>query len=382
MHGRVAQVALPFFYIPPTMLRLFLASFLCAVFMACSSSDESTALSQWFSDQGLATSYGVDSVTIDVSVKFTPGFDTSAYLVGSHGVLGDVNGMEHALYFGFGSSVARDWALRPDTVFYNRFYEGTAPNGPLAAKVYWLKEDPSMDDASWMQFDRPWLDSADISIDNFSFSLPEAVPDDILLIGLKLKAGSNLVLRIETKSIAEIPGLARVAQKTKLTDDCSQCLHAGVRESLVVSIMDKINIDKAVVFAELLLYPERADIVGSELGYPLPVYVYNSEREEESYMVDTVYAKNYGHPNLVFREGDTLKLQVTKSMRKGLTDSLTLWLGYPVLLPQSSRFYDHYDENRNIVRVFADRPAYAKYDFSAFETAQLRLWFADYGDKK
>jgi hypothetical protein len=37
-------------------------------------------------------------------------------------------------------------------------------------------------------------------------------------------------------------------------------------------------------------------------------------------------------------------------------------------------------------KVFSDRPAYARYDFAsaveAGKTAKLKLWFADYGDKK
>jgi len=350
--------------------------------MACSSSDEAATLSEWFSDRGLPTSYGKKDTVISVSVSFVSGANDSAYAVGSHAVLGNVNGVEHALYFGFGGLAARNMVLRPDTVFYNSFYEGITPKEPLGATVYWQKEDPTMHDTSWVQFNRPWLDSADISIDDFSFSLPEAVPDDTLLIGIKLKAGSNIVLRIETKSITDIPGFARVAQKTKIIDECSQCLHAGARESLLVSIdyIGEVNINRPVVFAELQLFPKRMDTTGSELGHPLPVYVYGADGSLETYRVrdgadSSVY--KYGHPNLVFwaGESDTLKLQVTNSMRKGMAESFTFKLGTPMLKPKSLQFYNSIYSTE---KVFSDRQAYAKYDFGTIEeTAQLRLWFAD-----
>jgi len=350
--------------------------------MACSSSDESTALSEWFGDQGLATSYGKEFKEIDVSIEsFSLQADTSAYAIGSYAALGNVNGIEHMLFLGMDSLPSKTWNLKADTVFYKDIYSGEIPVQQLEATIYWLEETEELHDSTWLKFDRPWKDSADISIDNFSISLPENVPNSKLLIGIKLKPGSNTVLRINSKSInnTDMPGLLRVAQKTNITDNCLQCLHAGARESLQVSLSD-FSIDKTVVFAQLV-FPAQSDTAGSELGLPVPVYVYGTDGLE-NYRVDTAYVNaNKLHPNLVFSEVDTLKLQVTNSLRKG-NINFTIRLGTPMLIPGSFFFYNSVYSSE---KVFSDRPAYARYDFSAIEkgkTVKLRLWFADYGDKK
>jgi len=351
--------------------------------MACSSSDEASSLSQWFGDQGIATSYGMDTTTIPVSVKFTSGFDASAYMVGSYGALGNVNGVEHLLYFGLEttSAVSQKWRFRSDTDSLFKKFDFK----DLKATVYWLKESEFLHDSLWLRFQTEFTDTAEITFkwakDTFYVDMPESMPktgspsDTLrLLVGIKLQA-ENTVLRIAKPLLADIPGLIRVAQKTEITDDCEQCLHAGVRESLVVSIMDKINIDKTVVFAELQLFPKQTDTIGSEFGFPVPVYVYDSKGAVENYRVDTAYVNKHGlHPNLVFCKGDTLKLQVTNSVRKGMADSFTLRLGSPMLIPKSLYFYNSIYSSE---KVFADKPAYAKYNFGTIEkNAQLKLWYA------
>ncbi|MDR1829413.1 MAG: hypothetical protein LBQ76_01440 [Candidatus Fibromonas sp.] len=383
------------------MLRSLLISSLCALFLACSSEDNSATLYEWFSDQGLAASYGKKIEEIEIPVKnFTLGFDNSAYMVSSYAALGNVNGMEHLLYFGLEvlDSVSNIFKLRIDNTFYEDIPGASKPEY-LDAAIYWLKEPQFQHDSLWLKFPNAFADSADISLeqkaDTFFVSLPEELlrlkpqsPDTLrLLVGIKLRS-DNTVLRIAPPSTSDIRGLLRVAQKTDKSDYCLTCLHSGVRESLLVTfeIKDKeIMTGKTVVFAQLVL-PKQSDTTGSELGFPVPVHVYG-ENGLEDYRVDTVKH----HPNLVFRGGDFLTLQVTESLRNyaiaadSLPDTLdfTLRLGVPMLDTTSLYFYNSIYSSQ---KVFSDRPAYARYDFAsaveAGKTAKLKLWFADYGDKK
>jgi len=370
------------------MLRLFLFSSLCAFFMACSSSDdEAVALNQWFIDQGLATSYGRKYKEIEVSIdSFSIGFSNSAYAIGSYAVLGDANGVEHMLYFDMDSlPFLRTWTFRPDSVFYSDIYGGNIPEAQqlLFAEIYWRLEENDLHDTAWLKFDeRAWQGFEEVLVENFSIALPEGLPNSKLLIGIKLKSNSNTVLRIAEKSIYDISGLSRIAQRTNITDNCEQCLHAGVRESLFVSIGD-VNIDKTVVFAQLVL--PKNSMNDHEFAYPfalpLPVYVYgkneNGKYDLETYRVDTAYVNANGmHPNLVFWEGDSLRLQVTNSLRRGNFD-FSLRLGTPMLIPNSLAFYNSIYSPE---KVFSERPAYARYDFSALEKGKkvkLKLWLAD-----
>jgi len=328
------------------MLRLFLISSLCTFFLACSSEDNSEALVKWFGDQGLATSYSKDSAEIEISVKnIAVGFNDSAY--NSYPVLGNMNGIEHMLYFDFKGDTLK---FKIDTIFYNNTPEASKPPEHLEATIYWLIDSLSQDSTKTIL---EW------KTDAFFVELPEkfleleARPP----VGLKLRS-DNMVLRIVPES--------QITQKINKTDDCKSCLHAGVRESLLVTfeIKDKEKMNgKTVVFAELVL-PKQGDTTGSELGLPVAVYV-----GDEGFVNSS---------NLVFNEGASLMLRVTKSLRNyaiaanSQPDTLdfTLWLDLP----------GHYIERSYY------RPAYARYDFSsaieAGKTAKLKLWFADYGDKK
>ena len=366
------------------MLRLFLILFLCTLFAACSS-DSSATLKEWFDSQGIATSYGKEYQEIEVSLKNRGlGYDNSAYMVSSFAALGNVNDVEQMLYFGLevAGSPSSDWRLRPDSTFYAIFYGGEVPekHKNLEAKFYWLKEEKTEHDTTWLKFQNDFTDSIDISIDSFNIPLPkeflELNADTLrLLAGIRLLT-NNAVLRIAPPDISDIPGLLRVAQKTSVKKQCDLCLHAGVRESLDVVLKvddkDKIKAGKTVVFAQLVL-PKSSDITGSELGHPVPVLVFN-----EAYRIDTAFVETHGHPNLVFWEGDTLKLQVTRNLRNyvnatNLPDTLsfTLSLENPMLNPKSPSFFSSAN--------FSSRPAYASYDFStAFEgKAKLRLWYAE-----
>jgi len=354
------------------MLRFFIILLLCALFAACSSDNDSDALNKWFSDKGIATSYGKTYQEIEVSLKDSDlGYDSSAYMVGTYAALGNVNNLKQILYFGLEttSSLSSVWNLKLDSIFYANFYGGEVPeeHKKLEARFYWLKESNVEHDTTWLKFQNKFTDSADISINSFKISLPskflELKADTLrVLAGIKLLT-DNAVLRIAAPTTTDIPGLLRVAQKTSFEQCGNLCLRAGVRESLNVVLeagKDKIDSSKTIVFAQLVL-PKSGDATGNELGYPVPVYVYN-----ESYIVDTTFVEAYGHPNLLFWESDTLKLQVTRNLRNHALDTLTLRFGNPVLNPKSSTFST------------TSRPAYSKYDFStAFEGAKLRLWYAD-----
>jgi hypothetical protein len=390
----------------------FLLLFLCVVFAACSS-DDSVALSEWFEDHGIASSYFLQKEDIYLSVKnsFTD-VDTSAYLVSSAAMLGNANGIEQLLRFGLevSGTLSPVWKLRTDTIFYKDIYPDGFPDEQKAinAEFCWLEKNKTLNDTAWLKFLVPFPDENCKSIifewkegasqDTFSVSLPDefldlrrdAAADTLrLLAGIRLLA-DNTVLRIAPPSIADIPGLLRVAQKTRISDECEQCLHAGVGEALFVAFdIDeeyKMRITgKPVVFAELIL--PKSNEAASELGLPVPVDVYNSNGNLEGYRVDTAYVNEHGHhPNLVFWEGDSLRLQITQSMRNYVnaansqdTLGFMLILDTPMLKPSSHSF-----SNSRTNKIFSDRFAFARYDFSSAlaEPIKLRLWFADFGDKK
>jgi len=360
------------------MLRLFLILFLCAIFFACSS-DDSTALNQWLEDQGIANSYALQQedfyLSVDTSFK---NVDTSAYLVVSSAALGKANGIEQMLYFGLKAegSLSPIWNLKKDSVFYADFYKDTIPeeHKNLKAMFYWLKENTTEHDTTWLKFQNKFTDSAEISIDWDSIQLPEDFSklkaDTLrLLVGIRLLS-DDAILRFAPPTLEDIPGLLRVAQKTSISE-CELCLYSGIGETLFVAFSvneeDKEKIaGKPVVFAELIM--PKSNEATSELGVPMPVYV-----NSESYRIDTAYVNTHGnYSNFVFWDGDSLRLQVTQSLRNYAnsqkTLEYTLRLGTP-MLP---------------TKVFSNRFAYARYDFGSAlaEPVKLRLWFADFGDKK
>jgi len=397
------------------MFRLFLILSLCVVFWACSS-DDSTALDEWFKGHGIASSYSLNYEDIPLSFKSSSRSDEfSAYLVSSSAMLGNANCIEQLLYFGLEISgePAFAWKLRTDSVLYTDFYGGKVPNkhkNIKEAKFYWLKQSKTEHDTTWLKFQKKFEDSATIDVawkaggtrDTFSFSLLK-VKEKLLELKantdtLRLQAGirlldNDVVLRFAPPNTVDIPGLLRVAQKPSISKQCSKCercLYSGVGDSIsaVFNVDEKEKIaKKPVVFAELIM-PKPNDASSSELGpgRPTPVYIYSSDGSLEDYRVDTAYVKDHGyHPNLVFREGDDLKLQVTQSLRNYVNAAksqdileFTLRLGTPMLKPESFYFY-----NLTTNKVLSDRFALDRYDFSSvFAKPVLRLWFADFGDDK
>jgi len=401
------------------MLRLFLILFLCVVFAACSSGEDSVALNEWFGDRGIASSYGLQPEDIYLSVtNSSKDVDTAAFLVSSIATLGNANGIEQSLYFGLEVTrrLSSVWKLRTDTTFYSDFYSSEFPDEQktLDAEFCWLVENETQHDTTWLKFSEPFEPEnckpiksfewqAGTSQDAFFVSLPDefldlrrsAQADTLRLLTRIRLLTDNTILRIAPPSRAailmpgDIQGLQRVGQKTSISDACTYCLYAGIGESLSlafdVSEEDKIKIaGKPMVFAELILPKSNEET--SELKSPLPVFV-SSNVSSEGYRVDTAYVNEHGyHPNLVFWEGDSLRLQVTQSLRNYVnatnsrdTIRFTLRLGTPMLNPRSHSF-----ANSRTNRVFSDRSAFALYDFSSAlaEPVKLRLWFADFGDKK
>jgi hypothetical protein len=384
----------------PRMLRLFLL-FFCAVFWACSSDDESS-LNNWFSDQGIAASYKREFVEVDISVESVyAGFDSSISMVSQSAVLGTVNNLKHTLYFGLqmNDSPRSEWKLRIDATFYSDFNK--EPPDEIPAKIYWLKEAETEPDSIWLKLGKSWEDSTDIVLKIADNIIEAALPDEILnaqksknlLVGLELIPEGE-VLRIVPPNVNDVDSLLRVAQKTVVLKDEQLYLYSGVDDSLLISFAideeanKKIRQGKTVVFAQIVLPKQNDNSEESELGYPLPVYVYSkidTLQFLEDYRVDTAYVENHGHPNLLFwPEVDSLTLQVTKNARRYIkaadnTLSFVLRFGNPMLNTKSHYFY-----NLSNDKVFASHPAYARYDFNYLlgKKAKLKLWFADYGEDK
>ncbi len=363
------------------MFRLLLISLILAILVACSS-DDSNALHEWFGDKNIAVSYEKQFKEFDISLKEAPvlGSDTSAFIVnpGFCAALGSVNGVEHTLYFElFSPLTPKDWTLKADSLFYAESIGGQIPEEQLNATIYWywLKKEETEPDSTWLKFITKNDSSANINIewanDEFLIPLQDKLPNGFKgTVKLELNS-NNTVLRIVPHDTAGISGLRRVAQKIRVLDDeCKQCLHAGARESLSVffEMADIKNFDKTVVFAQLILPKSNDEANKNELeNFPIPIYVYG----ENYYRIDSASVID-GHPNFAFGKSDTLKLEVTNSLRKD-TLGFTLRLGNPVLQPDSLYFYRH----------IAARPTYSRYNFgSILNEAKLRIWFADYGDKK
>jgi len=386
------------------MFRLFFPLlFLCALFAACSS-DDSASLNDWFGNQNIAISYKEKPVEVEVVVdSVLTYFDSSTYIVTTFAVLGKVNNLEHTLYFGLEKegSIESPLRLKIDKIFYEEFSEKKLPS-EIRAIVYWLSEP----DTSWQKLDNSW-ESGDywnsyetslvIKGDTIvEISLPDALKNNLksagLLIGLELQEEGE-VLRLIPPS-----GTMLVKQKTKKTIESNKCLFSGTADSLRMvfnfqSIAEKAKLqhgktqhDKTVVFAQLAMQmPSEENMEESELGYPVPLYVFNEE-----YRVNSDFVRKNGHPNLLFRpqaNSDSLILQVTRRMRNyanadTVSETLDFILGFgnPMLKPDTLIFFNPYYGPK----VFASRPAYAKYDFSYFvgKKAKLRLWLADYDDKK
>lgn len=197
-------------------------------------------------------------------------------------------------------------------------------------------------------------------------------------------------------------------------DECSDCivLHGGVLESLLVEIPserimsalnefygdefpytegDSNDVRQAVVLAQLKM-GRSSSTEGSELGFPVQVVAATfvdsngvDMESSETYKLNREYIKKYGHPNLVFMEGDTLGLQLTQGMRsfinhagKGAKMRVVLRMGYSMLAPYDTLYYDHITDDGDSVYIFMDYQTYSRYDFTDYirQPMNLKLWLA------
>jgi len=206
----------------------------------------------------------------------------------------------------------------------------------------------------------------------------------------------------------------RSAIVSSYLDECSDCvvLHGGVLESLLVEIpsekiMDALSefygdefpytkgdsndVRQAVVLAELKM-GRSSSMEGSELGFPVQVVAASfvdsngvDMESSETYKLNRKLIQKEGHPNLVFMDGDTLGLQLTQGMRsfinragKGAKMQFVLRMGYSMLAPYDTLYYDHITDDGDSVYIFMDYPTYSRYDFSDYisKPVNLKLWLA------
>ncbi len=205
-------------------------------------------------------------------------------------------------------------------------------------------------------------------------------------------------------------GLVSTSEET-----CKDCLilHGGVLESLVVDIPgekilnalenlygddfpytegDSMDVRQAVVLARLTMGRSNS-MDGSELGFPVQVAIASfvdsngaEVQKTESYKLDKKYITEYGHPNLLFMEGDSLSLQMTYGVRSyinragaGAKLRVVLRLGYSMLAPYDSLYYDHEtSDGEDSVYMFMDYLTYSRYDFTEEMKSpmSLKLWLA------
>ncbi|MCR5028400.1 MAG: hypothetical protein K6A31_03975 [Fibrobacter sp.] len=217
-----------------------------------------------------------------------------------------------------------------------------------------------------------------------------------------------------TKDIYKNIWAFRSAIISSYKDECSDCmvLHGGVLESLLVEIPsekimtalnefygdefpytegDSNDVRQAVVLAQLTM-GRSSSTEGSELGFPVQVVAATfvdsngvDMESSETYKLNREYIKKYGHPNLVFMEGDTLGLQLTQGMRsfinragKGAKMQVVLRMGYSMLAPYDTLYYDHVTDDGDSVYIFMDYLTYSRYDFTDYisQPMNLKLWLA------
>jgi hypothetical protein len=206
----------------------------------------------------------------------------------------------------------------------------------------------------------------------------------------------------------------RSAVVSSYLDECSDCivLHGGVLESLMVEIPsekilnalsdfygdefpytegDSNDVRQTVVLAELKM-GRSSSKEGSELGFPVQVVAASfvdsngvDMQLAESYKLNRQLIQEDGHPYLVFMDGDTLGIQLTQGMRsfinragKGAKMRFVLRMGYSMLAPYDTLYYDHVNDDGDSVYIFMDYPTYSRYDFSDYisQPMNMKIWLA------
>lgn len=467
------------------LLALFLSS--------CLFDTDDDGLSSWLSDQGMPSSYKVQTLSVNnlkpISVQAYQ--DTRPKSARQQGVLGAAPGMLHDAVFDIGidsaflarfknaDSTTSILFLRLEDEFYR---SKSLPSTILPIKeklkvnVSWILSDKlsrhefedlaNIKDSVWLQELESWSSkkSADTTVSVsivtkndsvLKIELPKALVNDIH----KKTGNRRLQLRLSTPDASNVyffygPGLGisqvprfrllsmdkgdfstylvlRSAKIPVNREECSDCLvvHGGPYDSLVVEfpskpIMDGLSefygdefpyvvgdsndVRQAVVMAEFTF--SRDDSKG-ESQYGLPIQVITSSYiDSAGTMVCTkeAYAKfdsldvlKNGHPNMVFYEGDSLKVRVTAGMRDfinkasdGRSFKMMMRLGWPVLLDKDtvllSRISGKEDtltlangdkllvspgDTVNMSLPYFD---YVRYDFTTIKSkpASLKLWLA------
>ncbi|MDR1760347.1 MAG: hypothetical protein LBR60_07460 [Fibrobacter sp.] len=209
----------------------------------------------------------------------------------------------------------------------------------------------------------------------------------------------------------------RMAIVSSKEESCTDCpvLHGGILDSMVVTLPGKdilkalsgfygdsfpnpagdgMDVRQAVVMAQLLMQKDGS-VEGSELGFPVQVAVasisYHDEKDDyaqtsEAYKLNPDLVEKSGHPNLVFWPGDTLALQVTSGVRSFVNNAanetedfrVVLRLGYSVLAPNDTLYYNHVNSDGDSVKIFLNHLTYSRYDFSKSvdNPMRLKLWLA------
>ncbi|MBP5247370.1 MAG: hypothetical protein J6Z31_05865 [Fibrobacter sp.] len=217
-----------------------------------------------------------------------------------------------------------------------------------------------------------------------------------------------------TKDVYKNIWAFRSAIISSYQNECSDCtvLHGGVLESLLVEIPrerilnalsdfygdefpytkgDSNDVRQTVVLAQLKM-GRSSSKEGSELGFPVQVTAASfvdsngvDIESSESYKLNRELIQKEGHPNLVFMEGDTLGIQLTDGMRsfinragKGAKMRFVLRLGYSMLAPYDTLYYDHVNDDGDSVTIFMDYSTFSRYDFSDYisRPVSLKLWLA------
>lgn len=453
---------------------LFFFAFLPVLgLVGCLFDSSGDALSSWLKDEGLPSSYKVQTLDIDsiYPASFAVGFDSTPRAQYYQGVLGSVNGMNHELVMDFcfkdasfftkfdsADSAAAFLALYPDSGFYAK--AGLSDSLPLSEdlKIHfswkielgagssYLDSIGDIKDSVWLRTLRGWPDSVIAFDTTYAFkisSLDSAVridlPDTLVRclqkiqnaarVQLRMSApGSKRLYRFTGPSSDDIPFMRmrvtnssyknvwpfRMAIVSTSKETCSGCavLHGGVLESLVVDLPgekvlsalqdfygddfpytegDSMDVRQAVVLARLTM-PRSSSTEGSELGFPVQVaaasFIDSSGKQvqvSEAYKLNKDYIVKNGHPNVVFFPGDSLALQMTYGMRSfinraasGVKLRVVLRLGYSMLAPYDTLYYDHENDAGDSVYIFMDYLTYSRYDFTKEMKSpmSLKLWLA------
>lgn len=249
-------------------------------------------------------------------------------------------------------------------------------------------------------------------------------PPRILRVRSTKWSYSEPLIKLTADTLSKAYDAYRMAQQSRVVEsECAGCLvlHGGIRESLLVefdaqpilkalsdfygdgfpnvqngdSLMD---VRQAVVMAQIAVGRDSSTL-GSELGYPVPVFaasLIDSLKGDgsywqytEGYKLDTNSIKTKGHPNLLYFPGDSLSLQITGALRRFINTAATLpsptfrvvlRMGRPMLAPYDLYYYDHTNSDGNAVQIFADNMAFNRYDFAkafaAGAPVRLKLWLA------